>query len=466
MRFVLIVTVFARILTLQDFGLIELANCVAAFLMTPMRMGVTGAVTRFYYDYPEGPSLKDYVTTVAWFVLICSVAVALTALVIGPLLLGYFIPELPFVPFAILAILSGLLSCNKELQDRLVQAREQSSYAARLNIGRASISMVLALLFVVVLRRGAAGYMAAEVASFLALALVAAWYLWPDLKGRFRWSMLRSSLAYGSAMLPGDFAGSITPLVTRGMLTVAKSVSATGALSFATRFTQPLTMLGTAFSTAFNPIYYSTRKESTPLGMQRLAETARNVWAIAVFGALGVALLGPSAIVFLPPEYHAAAPLLPIVVLGFLGMVVNSLFNPEIYYSKQTWWVPAVAYSSSAVNVTLSWLLVGRYGAAGVAWGTVGQALVSSILFVIISLRLVKIPHQWFSLLRISVCGAAAASALLWTPQDNVVVQFGVGMLGVIVFPMLLWLTGDRSIREGLQLLRRIVSDNLSSQSA
>ena len=388
--------------------------------MTPMRMGVTGAVTRFYYDYPEGPSLKDYVTTVAWFLLLCSVTVGLIAFVIGRRVLGYFIPELPFIPFAVLAIVSGLLYCNMELQDRLVQAREQSSYAARLNIGRASISIVLALLLVV-LHWGAAGVISAEVASYGVLTLVAAYYLRPELKGRFRWPMLRSSMAYGMAMLPGDFVGSVTPLVTRGILTVAKSVSATGALSFAGKFTQPLTILGTAFQTAFNPIYFSMRKESTAAGMQRLAVTARNVWALAVFGALGVALLGPSAIMLLPAEYQVAAPLLPIVVLGFLGMVISSLFGPEIYYSKQTWWVPIVVYSSAAVDIALSWLLVGRYGALGVAWGTAARLLLTSILFAIISLHLVRIPHQWFSLLRISLCGVAAASALFWrfAPKRN-----------------------------------------------
>ena len=34
-----------------------------------MRLGVPGAVTRFYYDHREGPSLTDYVTTVAIFLL-------------------------------------------------------------------------------------------------------------------------------------------------------------------------------------------------------------------------------------------------------------------------------------------------------------------------------------------------------------------------------------------------------------
>jgi O-antigen/teichoic acid export membrane protein len=452
----LLLPVFTRILSPKEYGFIELSTSFTGFLMTPMRMGVPGAVTRFYYDYPEGPSLKDYLTTVAWFVLLCSLAVALAALAIGPWLLGRLLPGLPFVPFAVLSIVSGLLYCNLELQNRLVQAREQASYAARLNIGRASISITLAIVFVVVLHWGAAGLLSAEVASYGVLALVAAYYLRPELTGRFRWPMLRSSLAYGVAVLPGDFVGSLTPLVTRGILAGAKSVAATGVLSVATKFAQPLTIVAYAFQAAFNPIYFSMRKEDTAEGLQRLAVTARNVWALAIFGALGVALLGPSLIVFMmPADYHAAAALLPILVVGFLGTVITSLFNPEIYYSKQTWWVPIIVYSSAAVDVTLSSLLVGRYGAAGVAWGTSARLMATSLLFAIISLRMVKIPHQWFSLLRITLCGAAAGSTVLWISRAGGIAEIGVALLGVVLFPVLLWVTGDTSIREGLHLCRR-----------
>jgi O-antigen/teichoic acid export membrane protein len=458
LRFVLNFTLFVRILSPRDFGLVDLATALTAFLMTPMRMGVTGAVTRFYYEYPEGPSLKDYVTTVAWFLAVCGLTVGLAAFAIGPWLLRYFIPELPFVPIAVLAILSALLYCNMELQDRLVQAREQSGYAARLSIGRASVAILLAVVFVAGLHWGAAGLLSSEAASYGALALVAAYYLRTELKGRFRWPMLRSSLSYGMAMVPGDFAGSLTPLVTRGILTVSKSMADTGILGIATRLTQPLTILGYAFQTAFNPIYFSLRKQSTAAGMQSLAVTARNVWALAIFGALGVALVGPSAVLLLPSDYHPAARLLPIVVVGFLGMVIGCLFNPEIYYSKQTWWVPVAVYSSAAVDITISSLTVGRYGAAGVAWGTAARALVSSILLAIVSLRLVKIPHQWFSLLRITLCGAVAGSVPLWMSHKGGLAEFAIGALGVALFPILLWVTGDSSVREGLHLLRRQVA--------
>ncbi len=54
-------------------------------LMTQfMRLGVPGAVTRFYFDHREGKALTDYVTTIAIFLLSSSAVIGLATMAIGP----------------------------------------------------------------------------------------------------------------------------------------------------------------------------------------------------------------------------------------------------------------------------------------------------------------------------------------------------------------------------------------------
>ncbi len=455
--------VFTRVLTLGEYGLIDLSNTFGGFVSTPMKMGVPGAVTRYYFDYPEGPSLKDYVTTVALFLFWCSLLVGGVTLAVFPWI-GHWIPGLPLFPFAVLAVLSMFFYANQELQGRLVQAREQSGYAARLNIGRASISISLAVLFVLGLHWGAVGMLSAEVASYGALMLIAAFYLRPELSGTFRMPMLRSSLSYGMAMLPGDFVGTLTPLVTRSLLSGVKSLADLGLLTTAGKFMQPLTILSAAFQMAYNPIYFSVRKQIDAglAGLERLAETARNVWATAVGAAIGAALLGPPLIrLVLPASYHPAAALLPIMVVGFLGATIYNLTGaPEVYYSKHTGWVPVIAYGAAAMNIAISVLTVNRLGPAGIAWGTSAQLVTTAVLGSVISARLVKIPYPWLSLLRIALCGATAIAPALLLPVVGISRQIGVGLGAVLLFyPLLLWVSGDPSVRQGIALLKRKVAE-------
>ena len=68
LRFLLI-PVFTKILTPDDYGVLGMAGKFSLFLIQFMRLGVPGAVTRFYYDHREGRALTDYVTTIAIFLL-------------------------------------------------------------------------------------------------------------------------------------------------------------------------------------------------------------------------------------------------------------------------------------------------------------------------------------------------------------------------------------------------------------
>ena len=293
-RMLLMLTVFVHFLRPSDYGLIELANCFGAFSITFMRMGVPGAVTRFYFDHSEGEPLRNYVTTIAWFLLICSLVVGCLAGLLWPVA-AIWLPGLTFYPLAFLAIVGGVVTVNMELQNRLVQAREQASYQARLTILRATISITLALLFVVALRLGALGMFAGEVASYGVLGLIAVWYLRPELHGRFQRPLLGDSLKYGMGQVPGDLVNTLVPLITRGFLAKVVSTAALGLLAVAVRFTQPLTILINAFQTAYNPIYFSVRKEATPDSLHRLATAARGVWMVAVFCALGRGTAGAAA---------------------------------------------------------------------------------------------------------------------------------------------------------------------------
>ncbi len=454
----LLVPVYTRILTTTDYGYIDNAIAFGGFLMMLMRQGVPGAVARYYFDYDEGPQLKDYVTTVAWFMLCSSLVVGGIALAVSPWVFGSLAPHYIPLSFAFLAVLSGIAFCNGELQSRLVQAREQSSYQARLNIGRAFISITLALVFVVALRTGPIGILAAEVVSFGVLTLLAIHYLRAELRGRFRGPMLKSSLAYGWAMMPADFVGSLTPLVTRGVLTGAATAAATGVLGLATRVTQPLTLLSTAFQTAYNPIYFSTRRDETASGLQRLAGTTRNVWAAAVGCAIAAALLGPPLVVLATPDsFHSAAPLLPILAVGFLGMMAYNLLGPEIFYSKRTGFLPVIVYSAAAAEIAISILTAETYGAVGVAWASAARMVLTASIAGIISCRMVKIPYPWFSLARILACGVLASLPFLLLGGPATLRLVVYGPAAIVVYLALLWVTGDPSVREiGSFALRRL----------
>ena len=476
----LLIPIYTRFLTPRDYGIAGMCGQMSSFLTIGMRCGVPGAVTRYYFDHREGASLRDYVTTTAKFMLTASVSIGCILLLVGHWLFPLWDQDILFVPFGIMVIVNAVVDSNTELQDRLIMAREQSSYRLRLNVLQTAVQIILGVLFVVGFRWGPAGLMGSYGVANALYLLLAVRYLRPELKGRFRRDMLWTSLAYSISILPHHLLGSFAPVANSWIVARQDSTDAVGVFFLAFRFMTPPLLLAAAFQTAYNPIYFSVREERTDFGLRRLAITARNVWGLAMAGALAGSLLGPALIVVVTPaSYHLAAALLPILMVGFLGRALNTVLGPEIYYSKKFWLVPVVSFTALAVSLTVVVLTVRHLGPAALAWGEAARCLVEALLAGIISCRLVKIPHQWFSLVRIALCGllAAAVVALLpqfgmlsdrvadvlpgyrhfaaWAEAHFVWAQFAVGTIGVLLFPLLLLATGDPSIREGFAFARR-----------
>ena len=203
-------------------------------------------------------------------------------------------------------------------------------------------------------------------------------------------------------------------------------------------------------------IYFSLRTENSAAALLRLAVTARNVWAVTVGAAVGGALVGPPLVrLTLPVAYHAAAPLLPILIVGFLGTTIYYLIGgPEIYYSKQSWALPAIVWGSAAIDIAISSLTAAHFGAVGVAWGMSARLLTMAVAAGIISIRLVKIPFSWPSLVRISACGVAAYAIALLLARDADLQQVVVGLAAILGYVALLTVTGDPSVRAAAKLAR------------
>ena len=202
----LLLPVYTSYLSPADYGVLELVGAFGAVLAVLMRFGVPGAVTRFYFDHREGESLRDYVTTINRFLWISSLLVGALALCLVFAAEKYILPGVP-LEFTAIVIVVCLLSANADLQRRLIQAREQSQYAALLSFGFALANIGLAVLFIAGFRWGVKGMLFAQLLTNIVFFLQARYYLSGDLSGSFHREYVGPSLHYGLGILPSHILG-------------------------------------------------------------------------------------------------------------------------------------------------------------------------------------------------------------------------------------------------------------------
>lgn len=393
-----LIPVYTVYLSPQDFGIVDLTTSLGGFLLVTMRLGVTGSVTRFYYDHKEGESLKNYLTTIFWFLLTCSAVIGVVSWVTLDFSAERILPGLPVYPFVGMIIVWAFFNSNTDLQRRLLQVREQSAYSARLSIFTALLTISLTILFVVVFKLGAVGVVGATVVSSIIFFGQAQFYLRHDLRGKFDWSNLAPSISYSLGVLPYHLVYYAAPVINRSILAGYDSIAAVGILGIATRFGIPLNVFIGALQNSFTPMYFSIRKieGDSEIGKKQIGELVLDIWgvgllllaAILCFGGLAIKILTTS-------EFHGAASLLPYVSISLIMGLAAFVFGNEIYYNKKTWWIAILSLVNVLINIIILIVLLPYLGLMAVAYALLISSVLAGALQIYVSRRIYRFHVPW-----------------------------------------------------------------------
>ncbi len=362
----LLIPVYTIYLTPEDYGITELCASFGAFAVVLMRLGITGSVSRFYYDYHNNEALlRDYITTIHIMLIFLSVAIGLVMAAILFFFNDQLLPRVLFNPFILLILINSGFSANSDLQKRLLQCQEKSKYMAKINLANTIIAIGSAIVFIVYFKLGALGFILAQSITTILFYLQAQYYLRNYVKGRFRAKYLKASIHYGIGLLPHHLFAAAAPLISKSLLNHVGSTAALGLYSLALRFTQPLDILYDIFNRSFVPVYFSLRKKQQNTDLKNIHTIT---WSLTlVIFSLSVLITPVIVPLVTPPRFHDSVSLIPILSVSFITQVLYMFFLNENYYDKNTKSISAVTGVALLVNLVITILTVNWLKELGVA---------------------------------------------------------------------------------------------------
>lgn len=337
-------------------------------IMTLMRFGVPGSVTRFYYDHKDNPEeLNDYVTTIHRFLIGSTLVMGLALGILFFFFSSVLTPGILFFPFIVIVLINSGFSANSDLQRRLLQSTEQSRYSAILSIVTAFLGIVTAIVFVVGFKLGAMGILISQLITTFIFFIQAQYFLKKYLVGTFKRSMLGASLKYGANTLPHLLFVLAAPFLSKIILMHTNSLMAVGIYSLANRFVQPLQLIYTAFNQSYMPIYYSLRKDG--IKTSQLKSYSRLIWVASCIMFMGLLFIIPPLIPMLTPErFHHSGVLVPILATGFIWQITYYITVIDLFYTKKNKYVSYITLGGLVVNLTVTIMFVNAYAAEALAW--------------------------------------------------------------------------------------------------
>ncbi|HEX7242980.1 MAG TPA: lipopolysaccharide biosynthesis protein [Longimicrobiaceae bacterium] len=339
---------------------------------------------------------------------------------------------------------------------------------AVLRLAFVGISIALNLVLILGLRWGIeAIFLANLAANGVLLALLA-----PDAARLLRPSLLRGDPGWGALwryalpIVPASFAVLLVEnadklVLTRISAELAREVygltpqQVVGSYGFNYKLGVVMLLVVQTFRMAWTPFSLShARDPGAPQLFSRVL-TALMLVCGAVF--LAASLLLPP-LVRVPavyhfarePEYWAALPIVPVVLLGYVFSGAYAVVTAGLYVEGRTGVLPWIAGLGAAVNVALC-VLGMRWGMVAVAWATPVSYALMAALGAWQSGRVYPVPYEWGRMAHLGAVVGAVFWADAWLAgrgwEGTGAAEWGVKALLLLGYPLLLW--GTRFFRAG-----------------
>jgi O-antigen/teichoic acid export membrane protein len=429
---VLLLPLYTSYLTGRDYGRVETLTALTAVLVVLLRLGISSAFFRFYFDSNEVAHRVRVVRTSFWF----TMASATFGLAAGWIAAQPIADALALghnQAWLVRAAFVGLWAqMNYEQLTSLFRVEERSVSYVAATLANVIITVVATILLVAVWHFGATGVIAGNFTGTLAVFFVLLGYRRFQLGLEFDRPLFRQMQRFGLPLVPSGIALWVIDLSDRFFIVHMKGLDENGLYSVGVRISTALLLLLIALRTAWPAFAYSIKDDDDAKRTYGFVLTY--VMYACCWLSLALSLLAPWIVRLLTtPKFYGASEVVPLLVFGGTAFIAFNVMSIGIGRAKKTQFNWVVTGGAALVNIGLNFVLIPPYGMMGAAVSTLVAYLVMFLGMTVRAQQVFPVPYQWR---RIALAaGAAVALTVLGKSLD---VPLAGAVLLSAVYPLIL----------------------------
>ena len=400
---IFLLPLYTAYLGTSGFGKIETIVALTAVLTVVLRMGISSAFFRFYFDSRDPERRTRVVRTSFWF----TMGMATLGLVLGFALATPLAHLLRFGddPWLVRAGFVGLWAqMNYQQLTALFRVEERPMAFVSATVANVIITVGATVLLVVGLDKGATGAVAGNFIGTLAVYFVLLGYRRYQLGLEFDRNLLRAMNKFGMPLVPSALALWAITFIDRFFVAVFKGQSEVGVYSLAVRIASVIAFVMVAFQLAWPAFAYSIEEDHVAKRTYAFVLTYLLLFCSWVSLLLG--LLSPWLVQILAPRNEAfwraseAVGILAFAGTAYAGYVVLAIGIGRARRTQFNWIVTGAA---ALLNVALNFALIPPYGMMGAAISTAAAYLAMFVGMSLNAQRVWPVPYQWRRVITLSL---------------------------------------------------------------
>jgi O-antigen/teichoic acid export membrane protein len=440
---VFLLPLYTRYLDTEDLGAVGLVVAFSAVLVTILRLGISSAFFRYYFDSTDPARRRLVVRTSFWFTMASATAgLAAGVLLAEPIadLLG--LDDANLVRAGFVGIWAQM---NYEQLTSLFRAEERSTAFVLASLANIAVTIAATILLVVVWEQGALGVIVGNFTGTLVVYLALLAVHREQLGLEFSRPLLREMNRFGVPLVPAALALIAVNFSDRFFLVHLASLDEVGLYEIGVRIASAMVLLLTAFRMAWPAFAYSIEDDGE--AKRTYAFVLTYLVVIASWLALALGLLAPWLVRLLTqPEFYEGERVVAPLAFGGMAYAAYIVMAIGVGRAKRTQFNWAITGVAAVVNVVLNLILIPPYGMMGAAIATVAAYGVMFLAMTWYAQRVFPTPYQWRRVF--TAVGAALALLLLGRQLGGL----ATAILLTLAYPLALLLLGFALPEERLRL--------------
>src|SRR5215210_4363806 len=338
------------------FGKIETLVAFVGVLVILLRLGITSAFFRFYFDSEDEEHRVRVVRTSFWFTMgMATLGLAAGMLLAGPLARWLSLDD----PWLVRAGFVGLWAqMNYAQMTALFRVEQRPVSYAIASVANVLITIGATVALVVGAHKGAVGAVVGNFLGTLCVYVVLLAYRRYQFGLQFDRSLLRGMNRFGMPLVPAALALWAINFVDRLFIGQLKGQAEVGVYSLAVRVASVVVFLMTAFQLAWPAFAYSIRDDDE--ARRTYAFVLTYLLFVTCWLALALGALAPWIVDVLDPRdrFGRSAQAVPLLAFATAAYAGYSVLAIGIGRARQTQFNWIVTGAAAVVNVVLNLILI------------------------------------------------------------------------------------------------------------
>jgi O-antigen/teichoic acid export membrane protein len=407
---VLLLPLYTRYLSPSDYGKVETLIALTTVAGIALRMGITSALFRFYFDSPEPARRLLVLRTSFWFTMTMATLGLVAGLALSPSISELLFGSPDDWELVAASFVNLWVNMNYEQLTSLFRLEERSTAFVSASLANIFLTVAATLVLVVALDAGPLGVIVGNFLGTLVVYLALVGYRREQLGLQFDRGLLREMNRFGIPLMPTALFLWVTNFSDRFFLVKLTDTTEVGLYSVGVRIASAMVLLLTAFRLAWPAFAYSIEDDRE--ARRTYAFVLTYLVLLTTWVATGLTLLSPWIVDWLAaPAFSSASRVvgpLAFAAVAFAGYIVVAIGLGRARRTQFNWVVTGAA---AAVNVTLNLTLIPPYGMMGAAVATVAAYATMFVGMAWWGQRVYRVPYQWRRVLTAALAGAALAVA-------------------------------------------------------